>query len=192
MPCNLIHGIPCANTLYRIRNATVQEIRHTRNVSYVTVSYVPPVPRGMTQTIILIVNNQTLIRNTYGRIFTRRHLELGMVIDADVSSAMTASIPPQARAIRITILPPAEPYSITLGNILQMNRNTMQILVGSFHEPSSQIMFNVSRDTLILNPRGQQIPFTSLRIGQLVRVDHSIAQTFSIPPQSAAFRIHVL
>ena len=192
MSCNTRHGIPCVNNLYFIRNATVQEINNVRNVTYVTVSYIPPVPRGVMQTLVLVVTNQTLIRNTYGKILTRRHIRLGMTLDAEVSSAMTASLPPQARAVRITIMPLANSYHIILGAILQINHNTRQILVGSFNNPSSQIRLNVTPNTVILNQRGQQIPFGALRIGQLVRVDHSTNQTFSIPPQAEAYRIRVL
>ena len=186
------YGDPFANKLYRVRNAIVQELRNIRNVTYVTVSYTPPVPRGTIQTMVLVVTNQTLIRNTYGRILTRRQIRLGMTLDADVSPAMTASMPPQVRAIRITILPPASSYHIILGVILQINSNSRQILVGSLNDPSSQIRLNISPSTVILNQRGNQIPFGALRLGQLVRADHSTNQTFSIPPQANAYRIRVL
>ncbi len=192
MPCNSRLRGPCVNNSYRVRNATVQEIRNIRNVTYVTVSYMPPVPRGTMQTLVLVVTNQTLIRNTYGRILTRRHIQLGMTLDAEISPAMTASLPPQARAIRITLIPPASSYHIILGAILQINRNTSQILVGPINEPSNQIRLNITPDTVILNRRGQQIPFGALRLGQLVRADHSTRQTFSIPPLSNAYRIRVL
>ncbi len=192
MSCNLAHGLPCINNIYRISNATVQAIRNTRNVSYITVSYIPPVPRGVEQSLVLIVSNQTLIRNTYGRIFTRLHIKLGMTLDTDVSSAMTASIPPQARAIRITILPPASPYHVMLGTILQVNNNARQILVGSPNEPTNQMRFNIMPSTIIWNQRGQQVNFNHLRRGQFVRVDHSINQTFSIPPQANAYRIWIV
>ena len=188
MACNPLHGIPCINKPYRIRNATVQEIRNTRNISYVTVSYVPPVPRGTVQTLVLVVSNQTLIRNTYGRIVTRRQIQLGVNLDAEISPAMTASIPPQARAL----IPPASSYHVILGNIFQINRNTKQILVGSFNDPSSLIRLNINPDTIILDRRGRQISFQALRQGQFVRADHSINQTFSIPPQANAYRIWVL
>lgn len=192
MPYQLGQGNSRTRSLYRIRNATIQEISHGRNVSYISVSYMPPVPRSTSQDLVLVVNRQTVIRNTYGHVLNRRQLQLGMTIDADVSFAMTASIPPQTTAARITVIPPASAYHTVLGTIMQVNNNPRFILVGTANGPSNLIRLNIFPDTLIRNRRGQQIGFQALRRGQLIRADHSVNQTFSIPPQSAAFRIWVL
>lgn len=192
MPYQVEQGNSRTRSLYRIRNATIQEISHGRNVSYITVSYMPPVPRSTSQTIVLVVGRQTILRNTYGQVINRRQLRPGMTIDADVSFAMTASIPPQTNAYRITVIPPTSSYNVVLGTIMQVNYNPRFILVGTVTGPSNVIRLNISPDTMIWNRRGQQLRFNALRRGQLIRADHSLTQTFSIPPQSTAFRIWVL
>lgn len=49
----------------------------------------------------------------------------------------------------------------------------------------------VGPDTIILDPFGQKLPFNALRRWLFVDADFSAAMTYSIPPQSRAFRIIV-
>ncbi len=192
MPDPVDFGFTGSNRTNRIRNAIIQEIRHRQNVSYVTVTYLPTTPGSRTDTLVLIISRQTVIRNNYGGNINRRSLQVGMTIDAIISNVMTASIPPQTQAIQITVIPARSSYHVKMGVIFQVNRNTRQILVGAIRNPSNAIRLNITQNTRILNSRRQPVNFNALQRGQLVRVDHSTNQTFSIPPQANAYRIWIL
>jgi hypothetical protein len=47
----------------------------------------------------------------------------------------------------------------------------------------------VGPDTIILDAFGEKIPFNALRPGLIIYADFSAAMTFSIPPQTRAFKI---
>ncbi|HHT97385.1 MAG TPA: hypothetical protein GXZ90_05780 [Clostridiales bacterium] len=54
-------------------------------------------------TIRLVVNNDTIIHDEYGRRNSFCDLKINMIVDVDISVFMTMSIPPQAIAYRVII-----------------------------------------------------------------------------------------
>ena len=66
------------------------------------------------------------------------------------------------------------------------------LLTGNPYDINDQMNFNISDKTVFLNQNGENIPFENIHPGQLVRVEHAIYQTLSIPPQSPAYRVQVI
>ncbi|MFM9327458.1 stalk domain-containing protein [Paenibacillus mesotrionivorans] len=54
------------------------------------------------------------------------------------------------------------------------------------------VVLNVGEQTEILGADGNKLDFSALTIGMEVEVEHSMAMTMSLPPQTAAFRIKVV
>lgn len=83
------------------------------------------------------------------------------------------------------------PY-IKVGRVLVVDVNNSYLITGKAFDRNNQIRFNVSPSTIILNRRGRRISLSLIRPGQIVRVEHAPNMTFSIPPQTQAYRIQVL
>lgn len=54
------------------------------------------------------------------------------------------------------------------------------------------IVLNIGDETKILDADGNKLDFSVLSIGMEVEVEHSLAMTMSLPPQTAAFQIKVI
>lgn len=54
------------------------------------------------------------------------------------------------------------------------------------------IVLNVGEQTEILAADGSRLNFSDLAIGMEVQVEHSLAMTMSLPPQTAAFKVQVI
>ncbi len=192
-----------------IINGVIQDITRERNNTFVTVAY-----RGSTgdrrgeQTVRLVVGPRTIIVNSNGVPVPVSSLREGMLINATVSSAMTRSIPPQATAYIIRIVrrpgqqpeprpqpgpgPQPGPENVTVGDILEVDRNNRSFTTISNRDFSTIIRFNVPNNAVILDRNGRPINFSRLTPGMRVRVRHANFMTASIPPQTTAFEISVL
>ena len=97
---------PCNDDIIRTRDSIIEEIRIDRNIGFVTISYGVMGDFNIIhmELVTLIVSNDTIIRDRSGRNLRLTDLREGMVIDTEFSSAMTFSIPPQARAYRIIVV----------------------------------------------------------------------------------------
>ncbi len=84
------------------------------------------------------------------------------------------------------------PENITIGRIIDTNRETQSFTTMNSQDPSSIIRFNVSTDTKIFDLFGCPITFDLLRPGMRVRVRHASFMTMSIPPQTTPFVIQVI
>ena len=115
-----------------------------------------------------------------------------MTINAAVSSAFTRSIPPQTVAYLIRIRGRQRPDDITIGNILDVDRNNRSFTTISDRDFSSIIRFNVPENAVIFDRIGRPINFSRLTPGMRVRVRHANFMTASIPPQTTAFEVRVL
>ena len=162
--------------------------------SYVTISYGVMGDFSMIhmQLLVLIVSQDTIIRNQFGQNMPARDLREGMVIDAEFSSAMTMSIPPQARAFRITVKRNERSSVVSKGRVLNIDTRNNFLYTGFANDISSLRRFVITNSTTIWNRRGKQIRLRDLRLGQMVRVEHATFQTPSIPPQSTAFTVRVI
>lgn len=199
-----------------ISNGIITNISTDRRTTFVTVTYMENSGnRRREQTIRLVVEPRTVVLNTNGIPVPASALEIGMTIDATFSSSMTRSIPPQANAFMIRIVRPArprprpprpkpqpprprpprpqpQPPEVTVGTILNVDRNSRSFTTISNQDFSTIIRFNVSDDTRIFDRSGRPINFGRLSPGMRVRVRHANFMTPSIPPQTTAFEVQVL
>ena len=177
----------------RISNGTIEEISSERDTTFVTITYMEGSGnRRRLQTVRLVVRPRTIILNTNGVPVSPYALRVGMIINASFSSAMTRSIPPQATAYSIRIIRRAIPDSVTVGRILEIDRNNMSFTTISNQERSSVIRFNVNENTRYFDRFGRPANFFRLGIGMRVRVVHANFMTASIPPQTTAFEVHMV
>lgn len=178
-----------------IENATIEEvIADTRRTGYLLISYEVLDQNNMIyiDQVRLNVGLNTLIENELGVSLSMYDLQKGMQIDAEFSIAMTRSIPPQSNAYRIIVLLQEPSENVTTDRVISVETDTGFLITGNPYDINDQMKFSVSNNTLILNPNGIPIPLEAIQPGQLVKVEHAIFQTMSIPPQSPAYRIQVL
>lgn len=174
-------------------NATIEEISSERGTTFVTITYADGSGgRRNEQTVRLIVNSRTLILNTNENPVPVTTLRVGMTINAVFSSAMTRSIPPQATAYLIEIVRRQSREEVTIGRILDINRNNRSFTTISDRDLSSIIRFNISENTRILDRFGRPVNFSRLTPGMRVQVWHANFMTASIPPQTTAFEVRIL
>ncbi len=145
-----------------------------------------------TEEIRLNVGRDTIIIDEEGNPLSLHDLEKGMRIDADFSAAMTRSIPPQAYAFRIVAFQEEITVDITRDRVVGLDVENGFLLTGNPYDINDQMIFTISDETMILGPYGRVIPLAAIQAGQMVRVEHAIFQTASIPPQSPAYRVQVL
>jgi hypothetical protein len=189
------NGCPCNNdNVIRTRDSIIEEIRIDRNTGYVTISYGRMGDFNMLhmELVTLIVSRDTIIRDSNGRNLNLSDLREGMVVDAEFSSAMTFSIPPQSRACRITVVNRNAASNTTVGRVMTVDVRNGFLYTGSANDLTSQMRYVITNSTSILDSRGNQIPLRNIRIGQRVRVEHANFQTSSIPPQTTAFVVQIL
>ncbi len=182
------------NDVIFVQDAIIEEIVIDNRTGFVTISYGVMGERCMVfmQLVTLVVGRDTVIRNQFGQNLSLRDLREGMIVDAEFSSAMTKSIPPQSRAFRITVIRQNDSISITEDRILSVDPNNGFFYTGNADDMLSQMRFVVNNETRIMDRRGNRIRLRDLRPGQLVRVEHANFQTMSIPPQTTAFTVQVL
>ena len=177
----------------RVSSAVIREISRERNTTFVTIAYTNCIGCARpSDTVRLVVNEDTVIQNERGRNIRAGELERGMTVNAAFSSAMTRSIPPQAQAFFIRVTGRANESETTTGRIIEVNTRDNFILVLRNQNPSSVIRFNISRDTVILNIFGRRTQLSSLMPGFRVRVEHATFMTASIPPQTTAFTVQMI
>ncbi len=80
---------------------------------------------------------------------------------------------------------------ITMGVILEIDRQNRSFTTISNGNPLSIIQFNAADNALIFDRFGRPIGFNQLTAGMRVWVRHSASMTFSIPPQATAYEIRV-
>ena len=176
-----------------ITNAIIEDITSERDTTFVTVTYSSRQGnRRNEQTVRLVVGPRTIILNANGNPVRVNALRKGMTINAAISSAMTRSIPPQATAYLIRIVGRQRPDNITIGNILELNRNNRSFTTISDRDFSTIIQFNVPENAMIFDRLGRPMNFSRLTPGMRVRVRHADFMTASIPPQTTAFEVRVL
>lgn len=176
------------------RGSVIEEIRMERNTGYVTIAYQSRGDSGITRKrlVTLVVTRDTVIRDRNGRNLRLSYLRVGMIVDAEFSSAMTFSIPPQARAYRITVVSRNTAANVTIGFVLSVELRNGFLNVASANNNLNIMRFVITDSTKILNRNGRQISLRDIRQGQRVRVEHADFQTRSIPPQTTAFVVQII
>lgn len=80
---------------------------------------------------------------------------------------------------------------ITVGVILDVNRQNRSFSTISNGNPLSIITFNVPNNAFIFDRFGRPLEFNRLMPGMRVWVRHANFMTYSIPPQTTAYEIRV-
>ena len=82
--------------------------------------------------------------------------------------------------------------NVTIGRIVDIDRQNRSFTTISDANLSTVIRFNVADDAQIFNAFGRPMNFSGLVSGLRVRVRHAAFMTASIPPQTTAFEIRVV
>lgn len=174
-----------------VRDATIERILPE---GYVIISYIIVHPNCMISKnfVTLVIGPNTLIRDSFGEGFPFRDLRVGMIVDADFSSAMTKSIPPQSRAFKIVVSYKNMPFNAKIDRVLEVDVKNRFLYTGNADDIYSQVRFVITTSTQILDRRGNRIRLQDIRPGQLVRIAYATFMALSIPPQTTAFEIQVL
>lgn len=183
------------DTIIHVENAIIEEVAtNTGNTGYILISFEASDEnnRMYMQEVRLNVGDNTIIIDEEGTSLNLYDLNEGMRIDADFSSAMTRSIPPQSSAYRIVVLQEEASVNITTDRVVSIDTNNGFLLTGNPYDMYDQMIFTISNETVILDEDNEIIPLEAIQPGQLVRVEHAIFQTLSIPPQSPAYLVMVL
>lgn len=178
----------------RRNGAVIENISMNNRSGNVTISYGVMGDFRMIhkEIVVLIVNQNTIIRNRFGQNMSLRELRVGMIVDVEYSSAMTRSIPPQAVAYSITVVGAVEILNVKIDRVISVDLNNDFFVTGEENDMYTQMRFVVTDSTIIRDARGNQISLSDLRIGSKVRVEHASFQTASIPPQTTAYNVQVL
>lgn len=193
--CNQCNRTPSRNNdVIRVNDAIIEEVSMNNRTGYVTIAYGVMGDFRITHInlVVLIVTEDTRIRDKFGRNLSFRNLRKGMIVDAEFSTVMTRSNPPQSNAFRITVVGENEPFNVTVGNVLSVDTTNNFLFTGRVNNINSVMRFVITDATRILDRRGNRISLRNLRPGQTVRVEHATFQTPSIPPQTTAFKVQVI
>ncbi len=184
-----------SDAVMRVEDALIMEVNaNSRRSGYILISYEmddTQEDQSVNQ-VRLNIGKNTIIISEYGEPLNLNDLEQGMRIDADFSSAMTRSIPPQSSAFRIVVLSDEPTTDVTIDRVVEVDPENNFLLTGNPYDFYDQMRFNISEATVIMDSNGIIIPLAAIQPGKLVNVEHAMFQTMSIPPQSPAYRIQVL
>jgi hypothetical protein len=183
------------DSFVHVENAIIDDVvADTDRTGYVLISFEVSDENNMTyeQEVRLNVWEDTMLIDENGINLSLDDLEEGMRIDADFSSAMTRSIPPQSAAYRIVVLEEDDMVEITVDRVVGVDVNNGFLQTGNPHDMNDQMIFTISDETVILDQDNNSTTLEKIQPGQLVYVEHAIFQTLSIPPQSPAYRVQIL
>lgn len=131
-------------------------------------------------------------------------LKEGDIVNAIYEKAMTRSIPPQTNAIEVSKQQlsfdsaTASEMPIDL-SVVEMSGIVSEITDGEYKsvlvedssQKNSQVSLNVDDKTVIIKADGTPIEFKDLKAGDKINITHSLAMTFSLPPQTYSYAIVV-
>lgn len=184
-----------SENVIRVENAIIEEVNAiNKRTGYILISYQVPNQEDQNHfdQIRLNINRNTMIISEYGEAMDLNDLNNGMRIDAEFSSAMTRSIPPQSNAYRIIILSDEPSVDVTIDRVVNVDVINSFLTTGNPYDIYDQMRFTISETTEILDHNDVNIPLGAIQPGKLVNVEHAMFQTMSIPPQSPAYRVQVL
>ncbi len=178
------------------KNALIENIFVRNRIGHITISYEVEDRNRiiLMQVVTLVTGRDTRIRDQFGNRIGANELRRGMVVNASFSSAMTRSIPPQARAFSIVVIKNDSTSLIEEGRVVRTfteGRNGY-ILTGVPNDPNRQMRYSVSRRTELRDREGNRITLRDIRPGQIVRIERASFQTASIPPQTSALTVQIL
>ncbi len=181
------------NFLTQITNGTIDAVETGRGGSFVLVSYsdCPTCSRDNQQIRLNVTGNTVILDENSNRI-PITDLRVGMTVNAAFSNATTRSIPPQSAAFVIQVIRRSRNDNVTIGRIVDIDRQNRSFTTISDANLSTVIRFNVADNAQIFNAFGRPMNFSGLVPGLRVLVRHAAFMTASIPPQTTAFEIRVV
>lgn len=132
----------------------------------------------------IILNSDTIIKDYQtGLDIDLSALAVGDTLKVTHPSIMLMIYPPQYNAFEIERI---NNVAFTEGIIESIQDDSILVKTNS-----TLIQFNIDKSTKLTGLSNSPITLSSLRIGNSVKVYHSLAMTKSIPPQSFAFEVQV-
>jgi hypothetical protein len=122
------------DTIIHVENVLIEEVAvYTDRTGYILISFGVSNENNVIymQEIRLNVGNNTIIIDEKGLSLNLFDLNEGMRIDADFSTAMTRSIPPQSSAYRIVVLQEEPSVNITTDRVVSVDTNYGFLLTGN-------------------------------------------------------------
>lgn len=182
------------NSVMHVDSALVEDVfTENSRTGHLLVSYAVPGKNDMIfiELLQLNVGWDTILMNQLGESISLCTIRKGTLINAEFSSVMTASIPPQTNAYRVIAILPELSISLTTDRILEIDKENGFLYTGDPNNIADQIRFVINSSTTIEDQSGSPICLNSLQPGQMVNVKHSSIQAPSLPPQTMAFRIQL-
>lgn len=143
----------------------------------------------------LIISDKTEIVDENGIPVEFDELKSDMEIEAIYSKIQTRSIPPQSNAYKIVVKDENKVESQDFRGIIKEIYNGKDVTYVTISDElghHGQIRLVVGKETKITDKNGKKINITDLKNGMTIEGKHSLAMTFSIPPQTAAFEIKIV
>lgn len=132
----------------------------------------------------VIPNDETVITShKTGESLTLADLKIGDTLKVTHPSIMILIYPAQYNAYEIEVL---EDVAYNEGTIQTISENSILVKTNN-----DLIQFNFDENTKLSNLNGNAIDAEDLRVGNQIKVYHSLAMTRSLPPQTYAFEILV-
>ena len=132
----------------------------------------------------VIPNDDTVITShKTGEALTLADLKVGDTLKVTHPSIMILIYPAQYNAYEIEVL---EDVAYNEGTIQTISENSILVKTNN-----DLIQFNFDENTKLSNLNGNAIDAEDLRVGNQIKVYHSLAMTRSLPPQTYAFEILV-
>ncbi len=185
--------LTCSSVMH-VDSALVEDVfTENSRTGHILISYAVPGENDMIfiELLQLNVGWETILMNQLGESISLCLIRKGTLVNAEFSSVMTASIPPQTNAYRIIALIPERSTIMTTDRILEVDLENGFLYTGDPNNMADQIRFVINSSTTIQDQSGSPICLNALQSGQMVTVEHSSVQAPSIPPQTTAFRIQL-
>lgn len=181
-------------TVPSIRNAKIEDINISNN--NITVIYDEVRDNKIyEETIILLIDNNTVIKNEFEKTIAITDLKVGMLINANHSEAVTLGMPPTAKAYSIYVVDNNQSILIenaTINNVDTKNTRITVTYEDKFYSNIyTEIVLLVDNNTIIKDSTGKFITLKDLKVGMKIDATHSQAATFSMPPMTLAYSINV-
>lgn len=143
----------------------------------------------------LIISDKTEIVDEKGLPVAFGKLKSNMEIEAIYSKAQTRSIPPQSNAYKIVVKNEkkleSQDFKGTIKDIF-VDKDVTYVTISDELGNHGEIRLVVGKDTKITDKKDKKINVADLKVGMKIEGKHSLAMTFSIPPQTAAFEIKIV
>ncbi|AIQ55341.1 copper amine oxidase N-terminal domain-containing protein [Paenibacillus sp. FSL R7-0331] len=153
-----------------------------------------------TSGLVLNVSKDTAFQKADGTKLTFDELQIGMTIEAEHALFSTRSLPPQSPVYQITVLDSAQPADLlgtegTVEEIKTSQDGTSMIRIngsGLTETSQSEIILNLSKDTVIVNESGEPVEAGAVVQGTQVIGFYGPMLTRSLPAIGTAWKIVVI